>query len=180
MTQEAQAIENEENLNFEQIKERLAKNPGILLEKLSISSEVSPAQLIECLPEEMWTKVSGEHFVEALQQIKNWGKVTTIVHTADVIMEYMDEFPDGSVGHGYYNLNSPGNSLHGHLRYKLCDAIYFVERPFNGMETKSILFANAKGDFMFKIFLGRNENREIKPDQIVLFKELAVKFNQSA
>ena len=156
-----------------ELKERLAKNPGILLEKLSTATNASAAQLIECLPEEMWTKVSGTYFEAILEQLSSWGKVTTIVHTTDVVMEFSGVFPKGETSHGFYNLNSHGEGLHGHLRYKNCHAIYFVERPFKGMDTKSILFANKQGAFMFKVFLGRDENRQIKTDQIALFKALA-------
>ncbi len=170
-------MESEKNLP--ELKERLAKNPAILLEKLSTATNASAAQLIECLPEEMWTKVSGTYFEEILRQLPSWGKVTTIVHTTDVVMEFSGVFPEGEISHGFYNLNSHGEGLHGHLRYKNCHVIYFVERPFKGMDTKSILFTNEQGDFMFKVFLGRDENRQIKTDQIVLFRELAQKLSAS-
>lgn len=159
--------------NKTELQSRLAKNPGILLEKLADTANASEAELIECLPQEMWTKVSGTHFETILKQLPSWGAVTTIVHTADVVMEVLGAFPEGEIGHGFYNLNSQGEGLHGHLRYKNCTSIYFVERPFKTVETKSILFTNEHGEFMFKVFLGRDENRQIKSEQIVLFRALA-------
>lgn len=154
------------------ITERLAKNPGILFETLAESNNASEAEMIECLPSELWSKVSGGHFQNILSQIASWGKVMTIIHTADAVFEFSGNLPKGEEGHGYYNLDTT-SGFQGHLRYKNCAAIYFVTRPFRGSETRSILFANHSGGIMFKVFLGRDENRVIFPEQIELFQQLS-------
>lgn len=154
------------------IKERLAKNPGILFETLAESNNASEAEMVECLPQDRWSKVSGEHFQDILLQISSWGKVMTIIHTADAVFEFSGPFPTGEEGHGFYNLNHT-SSFQGHLRYKNCGAIYFVTRPFRGSDTRSILFANHDGGIMFKIFLGRDEHRVIFPEQIEKFQQLS-------
>lgn len=157
------------------IKERLAKNPGILFETLAESNDASEAEMIECLPEELWSKASGNLFQEILTRVATWGKVMTIIHTVDAVFEFSGPFPAGEEGHGFYNLDAT-SGFQGHLRYKNCGAIYFITRPFRGSETRSILFANHDGGIMFKIFLGRDENRIIFPEQIEKFQALAKEF----
>lgn len=157
------------------ITDRLAKNPGILFETLAESSGASEAEIIECLPKELWSKASGGEFQSVLTEVTTWGKLMTIIHTEDAIFEFSGNFPIGTEGHGFYNLDTASN-LQGHLRYKNCAAIYFITRPFRGSETRSILFANHNGGIMFKIFLGRDDNRVIFPEQIEKFIQLSQSF----
>lgn len=158
---------------------RLAKNPSILFEILAESTNASEAELIECLPPEMWSKADADHFESILTTITEWGKLTTIIHTEDVIAEFSGNFPTGSISHGFYNLNNE-SGLHGHLRYKNCGAIYFVTRPFKGTETRSILFSNQKGGIMFKVFLGRDESHKIFDHQIEKFTAMADQYKSDA
>ena len=45
-----------------------------------------------------------------------------------------------------------------------------------GMDTLSVQFFNANGEAMFKIFVGRDENRRLKADQVERFARLKVRF----
>lgn len=155
------------------LKERLAKNPGVILEGLAEASKATPAQLIECLPETMWWRINGERFIEVMGQIATWGDVTVIVHTADVIMEFLGPLPEGEQGHGFYNLKGGKGGLHGHLRHNRCVGIYFVERPFMAKATASVQFVNEEGGIMFKIYVGRDEQGELRSDQMAAFRALA-------
>lgn len=152
--------------------ERMARNPGVLIEKVAASSGGSPAEVIECLPAAMWQRAPGAAFTAVLQDIAGWGEVTTIVNSADLIFEVTGDFPRGEVGHGFYNLES-GRGLHGHLRHAHCKSIYFVRRPFMKKETASILFANHAGEIMFKVFLGRDAEGALRADQLQRFAALA-------
>ena len=154
------------------LKERLAKNPGIVLETLAEARNATPIQLLECLPDDMWRRIEGERFADIMGQIAAWGDVTVIVHTPDVIMEFSGPLPGGEMGHGFYNLKG-GKGLHGHLRHQNCAAIYFVERPFMGKATASVQFANKEGGIMFKIYVGRDESGELRADQLAAFRVLA-------
>ena len=44
-----------------------------------------------------------------------------------------------------------------------------------GRPSASILFFNIDGGIMFKVFVGRDENRELKADQLRKFRALAGK-----
>ena len=116
--------------------------------------------------------VAGSAFIDVMKDVGSWGDVTLIVHTDDGIMEFGGPVPAGEVGRGYYNV--PGSKgFHGHLRHERCAGIAFVERPFMNKLSASILFFNVDGGIMFKIFVGRDEKRELKADQMDKFRGLA-------
>lgn len=146
------------------LQTRLARNPGVVLEKLAAEHAVSVAEVIECLPAAMWHKLDGTHAETLLQALPALGELTVIVHSADAIFEFTGPFPPGETGHGFYNLH--GNTgLHGHLRLARCQAVYWVERPFMGRASASLLFTNLDGGIMFKVFVGRDATGELKAEQ---------------
>lgn len=134
----------------------------------------NPGAVIEALPPEMLRIGPGTVFAEAMQDIAQWGEVTLIVHTDDAIFEFTGAVPAGEIGRGYFNLMQP-KGLHGHLRHERCDAIAFVERPFMGKSSAFIVFLNVDGGIMFKVFVGRDEARALRQDQLERFNALAGK-----
>jgi putative heme utilization carrier protein HutX len=149
----------------------LAADPGALVEQVAKDQNATAREVIEALPQEMRRLAPGTAFIEAMQDIGTWGDVTLIVHTDDGIMEFGGPVPAGEVGRGYYNV--PGaKGFHGHLRHERCAAIAFVERPFMGRLSASALFINTDGGIMFKVFVGRDEKRELKTDQLERFRKL--------
>ncbi len=48
----------------------------------------------------------------------------------------------------------------------------FVERTFNNKNSVFVAFVNVDGGIMFKVFVGRDEKRELKEDQLVKFRAL--------
>ena len=151
--------------------QRLADEPGVVLEQIAHEEKLSLLEVVRCLPQNHWTEVSGRHYLNVLSALPSWGEVTTVLHTADVIMEFKGPFPSGRTGHGFYNLQGK-TGLSGHLRPERCQHIVFMERPFMGMETASIQFFNAEGEGIFKVFVGRNEQRQLRPDQLQHFSRL--------
>lgn len=87
-------------------------------------------------------------------------------------MEFSGTIPEGKVSQDYYNL-AGSKGFHGHLRYKRCASIAFVERPTMGRASAAVLFINTDGGIMFKVFVGRDENRELKAEQLAAFRALA-------
>jgi putative heme utilization carrier protein HutX len=114
----------------------------------------------------------GSTFVEVMSAVATWGEVTVIIHTDDGVMEFTGPVPEGKIAQSYYNL-SGRTGFHGHLRYERCAGIAFVERPLFGRLSASILFFNKDGGIMFKIFVGRDEKRELLADQLSAFRSLA-------
>ena len=150
----------------------MADNPGAVIEDVARERNVTPRAVIEALPSSMVRLGGGEHFAAAMQDIAAWGEVTLIVHTDDAIFEFPGAIPAGEIGRGYFNLMQP-KGLHGHLRHERCAAIAFVERPFMGKTSAFVAFVNADGGIMFKVFVGRDEQRELKQDQLERFRKLA-------
>lgn len=150
----------------------LAQNAGAVIEDVARDRQVTPRAVIEALPEAMVRIGPGSGFATVMHDIAQWGEVTLIVHTDDAIFEFTGAIPLGEIGRGYFNLMQP-KGLHGHLRHERCDAIAFVERPFMGKSSAFVAFINLDGDIMFKIFVGRDEARSLRADQLERFRSLA-------
>ena len=158
---------------LDDLKTHMRDNPGAVIEDVARERKVTPRMVLEALPAEMVTIAGGDDaFVTAMQDIASWGEVTLIIHTEDGIFEITAPVSPGTIGHGYFNLTNP-KGLHGHLRHTRCGGIAFVERPFMGKSSAFVAFLNVDGGVMFKVFVGRDESRELKADQLERFRALA-------
>jgi putative heme utilization carrier protein HutX len=155
-----------------ELKKFMAENTGAVIEDVARERKVTPRAVIEALPEGMVRLGKGDQFVGVMQDIAEWGDVTLIVHTDDAIFEFSGSVPRGEIGRGYFNLMQP-KGLHGHLRHERCGGVAFVERPFFGKSSAFVAFFNVDGGIMFKVFVGRDEQRELKVDQLERFRKLA-------
>jgi putative heme utilization carrier protein HutX len=153
------------------LRRKIAENPGVVIEQAAKDHRVTPQTILEALPDGMRRFAPGQKFIEAMMDIATWGDVTTIIHTDDGIFEVGGPVPQGQVAHGYFNLGGT-QGLHGHLRYERCGTVAFVERNFNNKLSVFIAFVNVDGDIMYKVFVGRDEKRELKHDQLVKFRAL--------
>lgn len=152
------------------LAEYLQKNPGGTLEEIAAQYQTT---LLEVARQTPGCKVvDGTLFDTVWEQLSQWGKLTLVVNTGDVIFEYAGALPNGTHQRGYFNLQSD-EGFSGHIRATACSAIAFVERKFMGLNTASILFLNLKGDAMLKVFLGRDEKRELLPEQLEHFRSLS-------
>jgi hypothetical protein len=124
----------------------------------------------------MVTRVAGEHAQVILEQLPEWGSVTTIVHSFGSIFETKANFPKGKQAHGYYNLMGKEGELHGHLRLDLMEHIALVSKSFRGLESHYIGFFDAQGNCVFKVYLGRDKKRQLFPNQVEAFTQLKKEF----
>ena len=150
----------------------LAADPGAVVETAAKEHGVTPRAVVEALPVDMRRFAPASAFIEAMKDIATWGEVTLIVHTDDGIMEFTGPIPAGEVGRGHFNLMGR-TGFHGHLRHERCAGMAFVERPFMRRLSASLMFFNLDGGIMFKVFVGRDEKRELKEDQLAKFRALA-------
>ena len=153
------------------LKSFLSQNPGAVIEDVARERGVTARTVIEALPLEMVRIGGGDAFADVMQDIAQWGEVTLIVHTDDAIFEFTGPVPAGEIGRGYFNLMQP-KGLHGHLRHQRCAAIAFIERPFMGKSSAFVEFLNVDGGVIFKVFVGRDENRALRQDQLDRFHAL--------
>jgi len=162
-----------------ELKAYMADNPGAVIEDVARQRKVTPRAVLEALPGDMLRLGAGSEFASAMGDIAEWGEVTLIVHTDDAIFEFTGAIPAGEIGRGYFNLMQP-KGLHGHLRHERCGGIAFVERPFMGKASAFVAFLNVDGGIMFKVFVGRDEARALRADQLARFKALAGRIAPSA
>jgi putative heme utilization carrier protein HutX len=127
--------------------------------------------VLDLLPEGAARSAPGARFADIWADLVDWGPVTFIVHTEDGVFETKAPPPPGGEARGYFNIHGE-SPLGGHLRIARCAAIHFIDRPFFGRRSCSLQFINIDGAAMFKVFVGRDEKRELLADQLVRFEQL--------
>jgi putative heme utilization carrier protein HutX len=150
----------------------MAAEPDAVIEDVAKRHDVTCRQVVEALPAEMRRFAPGTAFADAMMDIARWGDVTLIVNTDDGIMEFTGPVAEGKVAGNYYNVMGR-TGFHGHLRHERCATVAFVERPFMGRASAFVSFFNREGGIMFKVFVGRDDKRELKADQVAAFQALA-------
>lgn len=160
------------------LTEALAANPTSALEDIARAAGVTPLDVLLALPEGEVTALPGAHMVAALDDIAGWGEVTFIVNTGPVILEAKGPMHGGTVAHGMYNLK--GKPIGGHLSIAACARVAFVRRKLFSSETRSVQFYGQDGSCLFKVYLGRDESRQLIPTQIAAFDALEARLLASA
>jgi putative heme utilization carrier protein HutX len=153
------------------LEELLAANPDGVLERIGKDYGVSTRDVVAALPIVNQSFVGGDSFTDVMADLESWGEVLFIVHTPDIVLECVGRIPPGTIGRGYYNLHGD-SPIGGHLRYEACSSIVFVSRPFMGRQSCSIQFFNSAGEAMFKVFVRRDTDRNLLPDQVTRFEAL--------
>lgn len=156
---------------FLPLTQRLATNADGILEDIASTYCVSTLDVVHALPEANRKIVESDRFEIILDAVASWGPILFIVHTGDLVLECEGSLPRGSYGRGYFNLHGEG-PLGGHIRASRCREIAFISRPFMGRSSHSIQFFNFDGDAMFKIFVRRDADRNLVPEQVAQFKAL--------
>ncbi|WP_243369270.1 heme utilization cystosolic carrier protein HutX [Microvirga solisilvae] len=157
------------------IREDLAVRPDGVLETIAEARNVPLQKVLDCLDPASAMRVKGNLFEEIWSDLTIWGEITFVVHTRDGVFECKGSVPPGTAGRGYFNIHGE-SPIGGHLRMDRCRAIYFIDRLFFGKRSCSVQFVNEEGGVMFKIFVGRNEDRSLKEDQLVRFEALRTRF----
>lgn len=165
------AVAGQKDDVFLPLQQRLATNPDGILEDIARTYCVSTLDVVRALPEAHRTIVAGDRLETIFEAVTGWGYILFIVHTPDLVLECEGPLPPGTFGRGYFNLHGD-SPIGGHIRASRCKEIAFVSRPFMGRESRSIQFFNLDGDAMFKIFVRRDEARNLIADQVARFDTL--------
>ena len=136
------------------LKTFMQTNPEGTLEQIAQQYQATMTEVIAAIPDAIIT--DGSQFETVWQEVTTWGDITFLVH----------------------NLRHK-HALGGHIRAENCLHIAFVERNFMRMATASIIFLNKNGEAMCKIFVGRDEKRQLKADQLDKFRSLAQSVKQA-
>ena len=162
----------------QQVAQLIEQEPTLLPAAIAERLEVSEFEVVAALPEEMIALTPGEQAQSVLENLVGFGPVTTIVHSFGSIFEVKAPFPKGKVARGYYNLMGKEGELHGHLKLDNVKNIALVSKPFMGRESHYFGFFSECGSNIFKIYLGRNEKRELIEEQVTAFRAMQAEFNQ--
>jgi len=150
---------------------RLAQNADGILEQIAREYGVATLEVVRNLLPDHRFVVDGSAFEAVMQDVTTWGDILFIVHTPDIVLECSGPLPPGTFGRGYYNVHGE-SPIGGHIRAENCAAIAFVSRPFMGRPSRSIQFFNGAGEAMFKIFVRRDDKRELIAEQVAKFDAL--------
>lgn len=123
----------------------------------------------ETLPERV---IPGARAQELLEDLPAWGDLVTIVLHGGCVFEFKGPFPPGSVGRGFYNLQGTRPGFEGHLKLDAIDHIAFQDRPHAGRIAHALTFNDARGRNLFKVFLGRDSDGNIWPEQLSRYAAL--------
>jgi putative heme utilization carrier protein HutX len=155
---------------------RLASSSEGLLEHIAREYGVSTFEVVRNLPADQRGIAPGEAFADVMENVSTWGEILFLIHNADIVLECTGTLPAGSFGRGYFNIHGDSPSG-GHIRADNCKSIAFVARGGSGRPSMSIQFYNAAGDAIFKIFVRRDANRELVPEQVAKFEVLRAQYS---
>lgn len=117
-------------------------------------------------------QLPGDQAEALLRELAHWGNTTTIILQGGSVFEFKGRFPEGELGHGYYNLTGPVPGLHGHISLDAIDHIDFQDQPHRGRTSYAFNFQNKDNNNIFKVFLGRHPDGELIATQVARFKEI--------
>lgn len=149
----------------------LAEKPDGVIEQIAAKAEVTPAEVLSVLPEGAAVVVPAQQWERIWTDLSSWGEILMIVHTEDIVLEVEGRLPDGSEGHGWFNIHGD-SPIGGHIRKERCVSIAFVDRGFHGRRSCSVWFMNADGKAMFKVFVRRDKERNLLDEQVKRFETL--------
>ncbi len=156
----------------ERIRNALAEKPNGILEFIARDQNVPLRAVLAELPEGEATIIPGERFDDIWSAMTSWGDVLFLVHTKDVVTEVTGSLPAGTHGHGYFNIHGD-SPIGGHIKAENCAEIVLLDRaPPGGRRSCSVQFVNKSGDAMFKVFVRRDEEKNLLADQVAQFEAL--------
>lgn len=155
-----------------QVLALLEAEPKLRSAAMAKKLAVSEWELVSRLPPELIFLLSGNHAQTILERVASWGRVTTIIEVAGSIFEIKAPLPEGRTVHGFYNLQAEFGELDGHLKLDGVANISLQSKPHRGNEAYAIVFYDEQGHTIFKIYLGRDEQGVLFPEQVSQFNAL--------
>jgi putative heme utilization carrier protein HutX len=156
------------------IRATLEAKPDGVLEAIARQENVPLRAVLSELPPGQATFVEGNRFDEIWSELTDWGDVLFLIHTKDIVAEVEGSLPAGTHGQGYFNIHGD-SPIGGHIKADNCKEIFLIDRAFHGRRSCSVQFFNGEGESMFKIFVRRDKERNLLPEQLAKFEELKAK-----
>jgi len=158
---------------------KLGMSPEGTLEQLAKEQGVTTIDVVRNLLPDHRTIVAGGHLPHIMREVSSWGEILLVIHTPDVVLEWPTQIPTGTASDGYFRF--PGDTpIGGNIRWENCQHVAFICRPFLDRASRSIQFFNADGEVMFKIFVMRDGQRNLVPEQVEKFEALRARCSRQA
>lgn len=158
---------------------KLGMSPEGTLEQLAKEQGVRTIDVVRNLLPDHRTIVAGAYLPQIMRDVSSWGEILLVVHTPDVVLEWPTHIPAGTASDGYFRF--PGDAhIGGNIRWENCQHVAFICRPFLDRASRSIQFFNGAGEVMFKIFVMRDSQRNLVPEQVEKFEALRAHCNRQA
>ena len=155
----------------EKIEEILNQNPEISTLEIAQKLNVSEYEVLQNINTNIAKAVDGSKFDEIIEDISKCGKILMIKITPSFVIEIKDFMPTGT-----YNFDSKNSSISGHLKVSDIEKIIFISKKHRGMISHSVVFYDKKGEHIFKLFVARDENKELIKEQVDKFISLKNRF----
>ncbi|MEM7082046.1 MAG: heme utilization cystosolic carrier protein HutX [Pseudomonadota bacterium] len=153
----------------ETIAARLADGGGVL-EWIAREHDVPTFRVLELLPASERLIVRDPPLADLLDQLSAWGEVMIIVQSPSLVAEVVSPLPPATSGRGFLNFHGD-TPFGGHLKEDACGYLACVDRTFNGRRSLSVVFYDHHGESIFKVFVRRDDQRELIPAQITQFEQ---------
>lgn len=119
-------------------------------------------------------RLAGSQAEALMRELSTWSNTTTVILHGGCVFEFKGAFPEGSIAEGFYNLDGPVPGFHGHISLKAISTIGFQERTHRGRESYAFTFQDKNDQNIFKVFLGRDSNGELLPEQVNAFQRIKI------
>ncbi|MDR2426805.1 MAG: hypothetical protein LBD46_06490 [Endomicrobium sp.] len=137
---------------------------------ISKEHNVSELDVIKVLETGKYVRLLGKEFVKKLiEELPSLGELLILIEHGGSIFEITSIFLPVCESHGYYNLGRA--ALSGHLNTDKITNIGVISENLFGRRSCSWVFLGENGEPVFKVYLKRDENKEILKDQLSVFEK---------
>lgn len=158
----------------EKINHLLKENEKITLNEISKKLGISYVETLRNAP--TCTKYPVEEINYLFDTLREWENVLLLVMAPNFVLEIKDKFPQGFLGHGFYNFHDKNSSIGGHLSIGNIKEIFFVEDIMFGLKSCSIKFFSEDEKEIFAIYVPRDEKKQLINSCLNSFNALKNKY----
>jgi putative heme utilization carrier protein HutX len=154
----------------------LTENKPFILGIVSRNLGLSDLDVLEALPQEMFTDVPVADFFSLWSALTTWDRALFLAQSSAAIVEIEGKLPEGKMGYGLFNLHDRSCPLGGHLDVDKITRISLIAKNLDDNDSLGIHFFAENGATGFAVYAGRGEDRKILPAVRESFKSLWKKY----
>lgn len=117
-------------------------------------------------------RLTSDQIEPLLKVLSKWENCTVVTINENCVFEFKGPFPSGYSESGYYNLRSGGQGFEGHLKTDQISSVSFQDSLHRGKESYAFVFEKEPQHPIFKVFVGRNHDYSLIPEQVSDFKRI--------